>query len=234
MDSLVVLTVLTWFAVIALMYLKYSVMADAAPICSYGQATCHVPSLADLFDRVIQQSSRMHGISTDLHSEFDHYLPSKNFIGKQRCHTYAILTPDDKEKAQRLGREQLTEVILRLLMAWGDPLSQLHWSMSQDQNQDFNQYRSNKALEISDIVRELKDGVIKVAERMKRLGLNGNFVSYISPENVDPFSAISFYKRGELNSVDHQDLLYCFRRDSHKVKTYLRILKCSTFPTLDC
>lgn len=57
-----------WFAV--LVCLELSMRVGTSPICAYGQAGCHVPSLADLFDRVIQQSSRMHGISSDLHSEF--------------------------------------------------------------------------------------------------------------------------------------------------------------------
>ncbi|XP_035807293.2 prolactin-like isoform X2 [Amphiprion ocellaris] len=194
-----------WFAVLMLVYLNFSMRAGTVPICGYGQAECQVPSLADLFDRVIQQSSRMHGISSDLHSQFEQYFfPNKNLIGKRKCHTYGILTPDDKENAQRLGREELTEVILMLLGAWSDPLSQLYWSMSQDQNQDFNHYTSNKALEITDMVHELRDGVTKMAEK------------------------------GELDSVDHHDLLYCLRRDSNKVKNYLRILKCTTLPGLDC
>lgn len=53
-----------------LVYMELSMRAGTAPICPYGQAGCHVPTLADLFDRVIQQSSRMHGISSDLHSQF--------------------------------------------------------------------------------------------------------------------------------------------------------------------
>lgn len=64
-------------------------------------------------------------------------------------------------------REELTDVILRLLEAWGDPLSQFHRSMSQEPNQDFNHYSSNKALEISDMVHELKDGVAKMAEKVR-------------------------------------------------------------------
>lgn len=59
-----------WFAVLTLVYLELSTRVGTAPICAYGQAGCRLPSLADLFDRVIQQSSRMHGISSDLHSEF--------------------------------------------------------------------------------------------------------------------------------------------------------------------
>ncbi|XP_062245713.1 prolactin-like [Platichthys flesus] len=224
-----------WFTVLTLVYLERSMRAGSAPICAYGQAGCLLPSLADLFDRVIQHSSRMHGISSDLHSEFEQYfLPSKHLIGKRKCHTYGILTPDDKENAQRMGREQLTEVILRLLGAWGDPLSQFYQSMSEDQNQDFNHYSSNKALEIGDMVYELRDGVAKMAERMKLLGVLDNTVGFVSPESFVPLSSISFYKRGELRSMDHHDLLYCFRRDSNKVKNYLRILKCTTLPGLDC
>lgn len=66
-----------------------------------------------------------------------------------------------------MQREQLTEVILRLLGAWRDPLSQLSQSMSQDRNQDFNHYSSNKALEIGDIVHELMDGVEKMSEQVR-------------------------------------------------------------------
>lgn len=59
-----------WFAVLTLVCLEFSMRGGSAPICVYGQAGCHLPSLANLFDRVLQQSSRMHGISSDLHSEF--------------------------------------------------------------------------------------------------------------------------------------------------------------------
>ncbi|XP_058502122.1 prolactin-like isoform X2 [Solea solea] len=224
-----------WFAVLTLLYLDLSMRVATAPVCAYGQAGCHVPSLADLFDRVIQQSSRMHGVSSDLHSESDQYfLPNRNLIGKRKCHTYGILTPNDKENAQRLGPEQLIEVILSLLGAWDDPLSQYYRNMSQDQNQDFNHYSSNKAMEISDMVHDLRDGVAKMADKMKLSGVLGNAANYISPESSVPVSAFSFYKRGELNSVDHHDLLFCFHRDSNKIKNYLRILKCTTLPGLDC
>lgn len=66
-----------------------------------------------------------------------------------------------------MQKEQLIEVILRLLGAWGDPLTQLYWSMTQDQNQDFDHFSSNKALEISDIVHELRDGVAKMVEKVR-------------------------------------------------------------------
>lgn len=74
-------------------------------------------------------------------------------------------------------REQLIEVITKLLGAWGHPLSQLHWSINsdqvqdqdqdQDKNQDLSHYRTNKALEISNMVRELSHGVAIMVEKVR-------------------------------------------------------------------
>lgn len=61
-------------------------------------------------------------------------------------------------------REELTRVILKLLVAWRDPLWHFHQSMSQQH--DFNNFSSNKARQMSDMVHELGKGVEKVAEKV--------------------------------------------------------------------
>lgn len=63
-----------------------------------------------------------------------------------------------------LQREELTAVILRLLVAWREPLWHFHRSMAH--YHDFNKLSSNKALEMSDMVHELQRGVEKVAEKV--------------------------------------------------------------------
>lgn len=55
---------------VALLFLDLRTRVGSAPICPHGHTGCHILSLADLFDRVIQHSARMHGLSSDLHSEF--------------------------------------------------------------------------------------------------------------------------------------------------------------------
>ena len=55
-------------------------------------------------------------------------------------------------------------MILRLLLAWRDPLWHFHQSMTH--HHDFNNFSSNKALEMSDMVHELRKGVEKVAEKV--------------------------------------------------------------------
>ncbi|KAM3587298.1 uncharacterized protein V6R79_001213 [Siganus canaliculatus] len=220
-----------WMLLVCLLCSRVTTIR-AAPICANTQTGCHVLSLADLFDRVIQHSARMHSISNDLHSEFEQYfLPSKNQVGRvsRNCHTSTILTPNGKENAQRMAREELTEVILKLLVAWRDPLWHFHQSMAH--HHDFNNFSSNKALEMSDMVHELRKGVQKVAEKMQMLGIISNSVSSrASPEALLGTSADS----AEWRLMKDYDLLYCFRRDSNKVQSYLKILKCRIVPEYKC
>uniref|UniRef100_A0A674F7D8 Prolactin 2 n=1 Tax=Salmo trutta TaxID=8032 RepID=A0A674F7D8_SALTR len=178
---------------------------NTASICAHIQAGFHFLSLADLFDGVIQHSARMHSISSDLHSEFVRNPP---------------VSPQ---------REELTEVILKLLVAWKDPLWQFHQNMVHQD--DFNNFSSNKALEMSYMVHELRKGVEKVADRMQNLGMISNSLSGLSsPEALDPSSDTS----GESQAMSDHDLLYCFRRDSNKVQNYLKILKCRIVPENGC
>ncbi|KAM9824541.1 prolactin 2 [Neosynchiropus ocellatus] len=219
----------SWLLVFCLSPCSRLAGVGAAPICTNGQAGCHVLSLADLFDRVIQHSARMHGISNDLHSEFEQYfLPSRNQISRQgrNCHTSTILTPNGKENAQRMSREELTEVILKLLLAWRDPLWHFHLSMTRQH--DFNNFSDNKAQEMSDMAHELRKGVEKVAEKMQTLGISNSLSSISSPELLQP-PDISDWRL-----MKDYDLLYCFRRDSNKVQNYLKILKCRIVPEHGC
>lgn len=215
-------------SLLAVLCVSVAVRVAPAPICPHGHSGCQAISLADLFDRVIQHSSRMHGLSSDLHSEFEQYLIlNKIQIGTRRCHTSNIVTPNGKENAQRLAEEELTEVILKLLMAWGEPLAQFHESMTQQQ--DYNIYSSNKALEMSDMVYELKNGVQKVAEKMQLLGIISNLLNW-----QDFLEDLDAEDSSEIFSVDNPNLLHCFRRDSDKIQSYLKILKCRILPENGC
>lgn len=68
---------------------------------------------------------------------------------------------------------------------------------------------------------------------MKLLGVIGNSGGYVPPDDSGPSAAVS-YKQRHLDAGDRRDLLHCFKRDSNKVKNYLRILKCTTLPGPDC
>uniref|UniRef100_A0A672H5N0 Prolactin 2 n=1 Tax=Salarias fasciatus TaxID=181472 RepID=A0A672H5N0_SALFA len=202
----------------------------AAPLCPDAQSRCDVLPLANLFDRLIQHSARMHGFSNDLHSQFELYFwPPRNQVGRvsRNCHTSTILTPNGKDNAQRMAQEELTEVILKLLVAWRDPLQHFHQNMAH--HHDFSHSSFNKSLEMSNMVRELRKGVQKVVEKMQMLGMMSNSISSVaSPEALLPSDG------AEWQLMKDYDLLYCFRRDSNKVQNYLKILKCRIVPQHGC
>uniref|UniRef100_A0A3Q3WNK4 Prolactin 2 n=1 Tax=Mola mola TaxID=94237 RepID=A0A3Q3WNK4_MOLML len=220
---------IVWVVLVCILFCSRLTSVGAASICTNSQAGCHVITLANLFDRVIQHSAKIQSFTNYLHSEFEQYfLPGKNQIGRvsRNCHTSTILTPNGKENAQSMAREELTEVILKLLLAWRDPLWQFHQSMAH--HHDFNNFSSNKALEMSDMVHELRKGVEKVSEKMQKLGIISNSIRRLaSPET-------SVQNDSEQHLMKDYDLLYCFRRDSNKVQNYLMILKCRIVPEYGC
>uniref|UniRef100_A0A3Q3GZ96 Prolactin 2 n=1 Tax=Kryptolebias marmoratus TaxID=37003 RepID=A0A3Q3GZ96_KRYMA len=219
-----------WVGMVCLVFCSRLSGMKAASICGNAQAECHFLSLANLFDRVIQHSARMHGISNDLHSEFElYFLPSKNQVSRvgRNCHTSNILTPNGKENRFPVTDPELTEVIMKLLAAWRDPLWHFHQSVAR--NHRFNGYGSNKSLEMSDMAHELRKGVQKVVEKMQTLGVISNSVGGLaSPE------ALLAADGSGWRFMKDSDLLYCFRRDSNKIQNYLKILKCRIVPEHGC
>ncbi|KAG9342271.1 hypothetical protein JZ751_016773 [Albula glossodonta] len=205
------------------MWLHRQPQVHSAPICTHGHAGCQLLSLADLFDRVIQHSARMHGLSNDLHSEFHGALFNRALMF---CTDVSPRMPVFLYNFTQ--REELTEVILKLLLAWRDPLSQFHQSIAH--HEDFNSFSSNKALEMSDMVHELKNGVEKVAEKMQLLGMISNSLGGLSSAEA----LLAGTSSGESHAMSDYELLHCFRRDSNKVQNYLKILKCRIVPEHGC
>ncbi|XP_061085814.1 prolactin 2 [Conger conger] len=217
---------------LVLLCLDEGLWSRAAPVCAQGQARCQLLSLTDLLDRVLQHSARMHGLSNDLHSQWEqNFLRSRNQIGRmsRKCHTSAILTPNGKENAQSLAREELTAVILELLAAWREPLFQLHQSLPQEDLPSPGRGSGSQALEMSDMAHKLLSGVETVAQKMQVLGMLGNGVSSVpSPDAPPPPPS------AQRRSLGPALLLHCFRRDSHKVHNYLSLLKCTVDPEHGC
>ncbi|KAK2537033.1 prolactin [Columba guinea] len=137
-------------------------------VCAPGDAGCHLLTVADLFDRVIRHSGRIHSLSTALYAELEkHFPPRDNELGKsaRKCHTSGMLTPNRKEYAQKIPREELTHLILKLLQAWKEPLS--HFNQHIEHHQELPDDSLSKAKQISNMVHELKTGVEKVTEKAR-------------------------------------------------------------------
>ncbi|XP_062991070.1 prolactin-like [Elgaria multicarinata webbii] len=197
--------------------------------CTPGDSACRFLSVSDLFDRVIRHSNRIYRLSTALYLDEKYFLPGRNELAKSvgKCHTSWLLTPNAKEYAQKIPREELTHLILRLLQAWKEPLSHLdqtivHLHKLPDES-------LNKAKEISNMVHELETGVEKVTEKMQSMGIISNLLNGVGSSEAAGLSI----NHGE-NLMSNYEFVHCFRRDSNKVQNYLKVLKCRIVPGISC
>ncbi|KFV66442.1 Prolactin, partial [Dryobates pubescens] len=149
------------------------------------------------------------------------------------CHTSGMLTPNGKEYAQKIPREELTHLILKLLQAWKEPLS--HFNQHIEHHQELPDDSLSKAKQISNMVHELKTGVEKVTEKARFLmQLLFIPVMYNSLHGIASAEAAGLSISNEANMMSDSDFIHCFRRDSNKVQSYLKILKCRTMPENSC
>ncbi|NXA98341.1 PRL protein, partial [Melanocharis versteri] len=139
------------------------------------------------------------------------------------CHTSGMLTPNGKEYAQKIPREELTHLILKLLQAWKEPLS--HFNQHIEHHQELPDDSLSKAKQISNMVHELKTGVEKVTEKARFL---------ISIFKIHCMCSTGISISNEANMMSDSDFIHCFRRDSNKVQSYLKILKCRIMPENSC
>ncbi|KFP56275.1 Prolactin, partial [Cariama cristata] len=120
-------------------------------------------------------------------------------------------------------REELTHLILKLLQAWKAPLS--HFNQHFGHHQELPEDSLSKAKQISNMVHELETGVEKVTEKA-RFSMQLLFILVTWPTGL----SIS----NEANTMSDSDFIHCFRRDSNKVQSYLKILKCRIMPENSC
>ncbi|XP_004462110.1 prolactin [Dasypus novemcinctus] len=198
------------------------------PICPKGTVNCQV-SLKDLFDRAVILSHYIHSLSTEMFTEFDkQYAQGREFIARamNKCHTSSLPTPEDKEQAQKIKHEDLLNLVLQVLRSWDDPLDHLITEVrSMEEAPDA--ILSN-ALEIEAQNKRLLEGMKKI-------------IGQVHP-GVNESEAYSVWS--DLPSLQMADedtrlstfytLLYCLRRDSHKIDSYLKLLKCRIIYENNC
>ncbi|XP_033010583.1 prolactin [Lacerta agilis] len=200
----------------------------SSPICPNGSDTCQV-SLGDLFDRAVKLSHYIHSLSSEMFNEFDErYAQGRGFIAKaiNSCHTSSLTTPEDKEQAQQIHHEDLLNLVLSVLRSWNDPL--IHLVSEVQRIKEAPDTILWKAMEIEEQNKRLLEGMEKIVGRVHPGDLGNEVYSRWSGlpslQLADEDSRLfAFY-----------NLLHCLRRDSHKIDSYLKLLKCRLIHDSHC
>ncbi|KAG9481549.1 hypothetical protein GDO78_010667, partial [Eleutherodactylus coqui] len=183
----------------------------SSPICTSGSFQCQV-LLSDLFDRAIRLSHYIHSLSTEMFEDIEQqYSEGRQLLIKlmNNCHTSTLNTPENKEQTLQLQHEDLLSLVNKLLLSWYQPLKYL--SMKAPNN------IVQKVKEAEEHARILQGGIDRISERMLT-DLEDFYPQWLGPVDV-------MMPQGDLHLFPVYQLLHCFRRDAHKIDSYLKILR---------
>ncbi|XP_026181008.1 prolactin [Mastacembelus armatus] len=186
----------------------------------YMVAACSAVPISDLLDRASQRSDKLHSLSTTLTQELDSRFPP---IGRaimprpSMCHTSSLQTPNDKDQALQVSEAELLSLARSLLQAWVDPLVVLSISANTLPHPAQNNI-SNKIQELQEHSKSLGEGLDILSGKMGPLAQTISLLPYTGGNDIgqDKISKLTNF----------HFLLSCFRRDSHKIDSFLKVLRC--------
>ncbi|XP_060705195.1 prolactin-like [Hemiscyllium ocellatum] len=198
----------------------------ATPICANEGGECRTISVSELFHRAGEISHQIHALSTEAYNEFNqHFIQGQhlNFSIINSCHTSSIVTPQNKEDALRTPHKRLLSLVIAILRSWQDPLQYVISEFSATHGNTSSIL--SKSVKIVKQMKRLAKGLNKISEQVgQHSGAIEQTVPWEQPLDEDGDSLIS----------QLYNLLHCFRRDTNKIDTYLKLLKCRFTQKLKC
>ncbi|KAL6476599.1 hypothetical protein MHYP_G00150980 [Metynnis hypsauchen] len=174
-------------------------------------------SLNDLLERASQLSDKLHSLSTSLTNDLDsHFPPMGKIMRPSMCHTSSLQIPNDKDQALRVPENELLSLARSLLLAWSDPLTLLSSEATTLPHPERNAINS-KTKELQDHTNSLGAGLERLVHKM---GPSSEALSSL------PFHNNDLGQDRISRLVNFHFLLSCFRRDSHKIDSFLKVLRC--------
>ncbi|XP_038639892.1 prolactin 2 [Scyliorhinus canicula] len=195
------------------------------PICVNQHGACQTISIGELFDRAVEISDQIHTLSTDVLNEFNQRLIQGKHLNLSivnSCHTSSIMTPQNKEDALNTSREHLLNLAVVILRSWRDPLQ---YAISRFSDNTITSSILIKSMKIAKQMKQLAKGLSKISEQVtQQSGAVQQTLQWVQPLSEDGGSIM----------LHLYNLLHCFRRDTNKIDSYLKLLKCRFTQQSNC
>uniref|UniRef100_A0A3Q2P8E6 Somatotropin n=1 Tax=Fundulus heteroclitus TaxID=8078 RepID=A0A3Q2P8E6_FUNHE len=177
-----------------------------------------------LFSIAVSRVQHLHLLAQRLFSEFESSLQTEeqrqlNKIFLQDfCNSDYIISPIDKHETQRSSVLKLLSISYRLVESWEFPSRSLSGGSS-PRNQ------------ISPKLSELKTGILLLIRANQDAP---EIFTDTSTLQLAPYG--NYYQSLEADESLRRtyELLACFKKDMHKVETYLTVAKCRLSPEANC
>ncbi|XP_036379756.1 somatolactin beta [Megalops cyprinoides] len=189
---------------------------------------CPSISLDKLLDRIIQHAELIYRVSEESCTLFeDMFIPytirSQMNRGGNVCTTKSI--PGSKSEIQQNSDKWLLHSALILIQSWIEPLNNLQTTL--DRYDNAPDTLLNKTKWVSNKLINLEQGVVVLIRKMLDEGI------LISEPNQSLAYHVEQPDMMESVLTDYA-LLTCFKKDAHKVETFLKLLKCRQTDRLSC
>ncbi|KAK5606980.1 hypothetical protein CRENBAI_011360 [Crenichthys baileyi] len=189
----------------------------------YLVAMCRAVPIGDLLDRASQRSDKMHSLSTLLTQEMDSHFPPYGRIPNENapfdCQPPHYRRPMEKKKSsgKGSGESDLMSLVRSLLQAWVDPLVILSNSAITLPHPAKSSI-SSKIQELQEHSKSLADGLDILSGKMGPAAQATSSLPYTGGTDLGQDRVTILNKFGFL--------LSCLRRDSHKIDSFLKVLRC--------
>uniref|UniRef100_A0A3B3TDT0 Growth hormone 1 n=2 Tax=Paramormyrops kingsleyae TaxID=1676925 RepID=A0A3B3TDT0_9TELE len=181
--------------------------------------------LYNLFNNAVNRAQHLHQLAADIYKEFERtLLPGSRQLGDNSplagCYSDSIPAPTGKDETQMRSDGDLLRISSALIESWVYPLK------------TFSEAFSNSLMfGTSDrIYEKLEDLSRGIDELMRTLGEGGIHLSML----MDPYENFDVILRTDAARMKNYGLLACFKKDMHKVETYLKVTKCRRFGESNC
>ncbi|XP_066541146.1 somatolactin alpha [Hoplias malabaricus] len=192
---------------------------------------CISISQEQLLDRVIQHAELISRVSEESCALFEEmFVPysSRAFRnqGGSACATKAFPIPSSTTELQQISDKWLLHSVLKLVQSWIEPLVYLQTTL--DRYDDAPDTLLNRTKWVSDKLVSLEQGVVVLIRKMLDDGM-------LTPSEYEP-EVVPYDVQPEVLESVLRDytLLTCFKKDAHKVETFLKLLKCRQNDKLSC
>ncbi|XP_041849730.1 somatolactin alpha [Melanotaenia boesemani] len=194
-------------------------------------ARCPSISQEKLLDRVIHHAELIYRVSEESCSLFEEmFIPIplrlQSNQGSYACITKALPIPSSKNEVQQISDKWLLHSVLMLVQSWVEPL--VYLQMTLDNYDHAPDMLLNKTKWVSEKLISLEQGVVVLIKKMLD---DGTMTTANTDQGVFQYDA----QPEILESVMRDyTLLSCFKKDAHKMETFLKLLKCRQTDKYNC
>nr|XP_014340395.1 PREDICTED: somatolactin-like [Latimeria chalumnae] len=191
---------------------------------------CTSISLEKLLDRAIQHTELIYTVTEESCAIFEEkFVPfplrSQKNRGINSCYTKGIHIPGSKSEVQQISDKALLHSVLILVQSWTEPF--LYLQKTLDRYDSAPGSLLNKTKWVSDKLPSLEQGVLVLIRKMLDEGLlTTEYQQTLTRFDVNPEVMESVLR--------DYTILNCFRKDVHRMETFLKLLKCRQSKELSC